>query len=288
MKLQINVSDEFGAFADKLVETHKTALPEDLKKHTPRSPNALIPLALVNMAKELKQDVPDAIMSEANEVLSRKPGPKKKNDRQLTLVDDRPGVRISLARIATGTTVIEVGLASVELHGCHTIGSAAQAAANAGWGTIPETQNSVPGLRFIPPGAPLVPEHAKPPKPNVTEVGVFVSEAQVQAGPIVILADGRTIPRVIGADGNDKLGRDVIRFQHAVVGDLLEQLGTPEHRAALLSFETEQSFRVANADALEIGWTVRRETRRGKRGFRYIPPGTKLRFVLPEQEVEVE
>ena len=96
MKLQINVSDEFGAFADKLVETHKTALPEDLKKNTPRSPNELIPLALVNMAKELKQDVPDTIMAEANEVLTRKPGTKKKDDRQLAFVDDKPETPVSL------------------------------------------------------------------------------------------------------------------------------------------------------------------------------------------------
>jgi hypothetical protein len=79
----------------------------------------------------------------------------------------------------------------------------------------------------------------------------------------------------------------VIRFQHASLSDKHADL-SEDAKAHALKMSTEQSFRIANADAVEIGWTVKRETRRGVRGFRYIPPGTKLRFVLPEQEIEME
>ncbi len=291
MKLQINVSDAFGTFADKLPEAYKKTLPEDQKRFAPRSANQLIPLAMCKLAEQLGC-LDEQAIAEAQEVVSRKPGPKKKDDRQLALVDDKPGVWVSLTKIATGTVIVEytgheLATRSVlDLRGCHVTVTAVQTAAIANWGVIPETNNGVPGLRFIPPGTPLHVEPPKPPRPSTTEVGTFVSEEQVQAGPIAILADGRTVPRNIGVDGSDKLGSDVIRFRHAELFGI-ESECPEDTKIQLIVNRTGESFRIANADAAELGWTVRLETRRGKKGFRYIPPGTKLRFVLPEQEIEV-
>jgi hypothetical protein len=279
-KLQTNVSEEFSKFAESLVDVYKKQHPEDLASHAPRSANQIIPSAMCVFAKSIGVDVPAEIAAEAILITSRKPGPKKKDDRQTTFVDGLPGVWISSVRISTGTVMVEVGDKCLSLQGCHVLRSAVEAAYLANWGAIPEERDGVPGLRFIPPGTSLASEPVKPPKPNTTEVGVFISDEKIRSGAFMILQDCRVVP-------NDEKAGDVIRFVQAKLKESEETIQLEATKESLLQKRVANSFRIANADAAEMGWTVRRETRRRKKGFRYIPPGAKLRYVLPEGEIEV-
>lgn len=283
-KLQINVSEEFAKFANSLVEAYKAKLPEDQKHTCPRSANQLIPLALVRVAIELGCEVPDTAKSEAALIVTRKPGPQKKKPLEShDLFDERPGTWLSNVAIGTGCALVTCGDKSLSLAGCHVPSTAVVAALEAGWGAIPEakkTQNDpehpgLPGIRFIPPGVDLAPKATPAPAPMaLADVGVWVAESSVLQRDQLVLPDCRIIEHT-----GQELPNGSIRIPKATpTGDKHEQ----KQHAILKAIATAQ------ANAYQLGWTMRKETKSGAPGILLIPPRVKLTYeIAPGRTVPV-
>lgn len=287
MKLQINVSDEFAKFTEELVETCKKKQNEEtpgLELLTPRSTNQLIPLALVRVAKEIGHDVPQSAIDEAKLILTRKPGPQKKKPVEShALFDERPGTWLSNVAIGTGCALVTCGDKSLSLAGCYVPSTAVVAALEAGWGAIPEakkTQNDpdhpgLPGIRFIPPGVDLAPKVTPAPPPMaLADVGAWIAESSVMQRDQLVLPDCRIIEHT-----NQDLPNGSIRIPKATTtGDKPEQ----KQHAILKAIATAQ------ANAYQLGWTMRKEQKNGSPGILLIPPRVKLTYeIAPGRTVPV-
>lgn len=300
-KLQCNVSDWFAETLDPAFQ--KAALEKHPEQKPPKLGN-LIPTALLDYAEtRLGLTVDPALRTEANEVLTRKPGPRaKKPIESHDLFDERPGTWISNVAIATGCAMVTVGEQSLHLSGCHVPVTAVQRAIEQGWGAIPESKKmsndpdhpGLPGIRFIPPGVDLVPKaSAAPASVALADVGVWVSEESIWRRTTLVLSDARAVPPIdgqavpenaftvpqahaldIGPADPDWPEAQKLAHQNAI---------DAARRQAILS-----SVASAQIEAYELGWTMRRETRRGSPGILFIPPRVKLTYeIAPGRTVPV-
>lgn len=304
MKLQCNVSDSFAEVLDPALQ--KAALEKHPEKKPPKLGN-LIPTALLDYAEaQFGLIVDPALRTEANEILTRKPGPRaKKPIESHDLFDERPGTWISNIAIATGCAMITVGEQSLHLSGCHVPSTAAQRAIEQGWGAIPEAKKTsndpdhpgLPGMRFVPPGADIVPKDTPAPAPvALADVGAWVSEDSILKRSTLILPDARA---VLLADGmrTQPIPSNAFILAQAHPLDLgpidpdwtepqkIARQGAIDaaRRQAILS-----SVATAQIEAYELGWTMRREIRNGKPGILLIPPRVKLTYeIAPGRTVPV-
>ena len=289
-KLQVNVSPEFAAFAESLVEERNKQTGQRVK-----SANQLIPLALIAYANTLfVRDIPESITTEATEVLSRKPGPQKKKPLEShDLFDALPGTWLSNVAIATGCALVTVVDDSLSLAGCYVPGSAAQAAFAAGWGAIPEAKKKssdpnhpgLPGLRFIPPGASFAPKEAHAPHAPMTlsDVGTWISEDSIFTRATIILPDGRAVPFATPMSEQSFLIPQAVEFGPDPIPDDASEAFKIAHASSVKEARRQavmQSIASAQIEAYELGWTMRREVRKGKAGILFVPPKVKLTYEI--------
>jgi hypothetical protein len=280
-KLQCPVSQEFLKLEPAL---QKAALEKDPTKKPPKL-NSLIPTAILNYVESIGVEVDPKWREEANEALTRKPGPqKKKIVESHNLFDERPGTWLSNVAIATGCALVTCGDKSLSLAGCCVSTTAAGRAIEQGWGAIPEakqTQNDpehpgLPGIRFIPPGVDLTPKTSPAPPPiALADVGAWISEASILQRDQVVLSDCR----VIEQDAKAAIPSDAIRIHKAIASS-----DKPEQKTlAVLT-----SIASAQAMAYQLGWTMRKETRSGRAGILLISPRIKLTYeIVPGRTVPV-
>lgn len=296
MKLQCNVSDSFAEVLDPALQ--KAALEKDPGKKPPKLSN-LIPTALLDYAEtQLGLTVDPALREEATEILIRKPGPQKKKPLEShDLFDERPGTWLSNVAIATGCAMVTCGDKSLSLAGCHVPTTAAERAVEQGWGAIPEVKETsngpLPGIRFIPPGVDLAPKATPAPLPMaLADVGAWVSEASIFSQSTLVLADGRTVQ--FSGSG---VPEDAILIQQAmepkvdpIPDDSPEPLKIAHKNAAIEARRRAimRSIATAQVSAYEIGWTARRETRKGIPGILLIPPRVRLTYeIAPGRTIPV-
>jgi hypothetical protein len=299
MKLQINVSPEFAKQLDvELAKTHTTVLPNE---KPPKLAN-LIPTALIHYADKIGATVTPEVRAEANDVLTRKPGPQKKKPLvSHNLFDPRPGVWIGEAAIETGFAIVRCGDQELSLAHCTDTSEAAARAVEERWGAIPEAKSesndpnapTTPGMRFIPPGASLLSK--EPPKHaplTLATVGTWISEESILTGATVVLGSGRNVPLQDGqAVPEDAFVVPGARVDPSPVESWWDENMLKAHAIA----EKERghqsvlaSIAAAQIEAYELGWTCKRETRKGKVGVLFIPPKVRLTYEIgPGQMVAV-
>jgi hypothetical protein len=288
-KLQVNVSPEFAAFAESLVEERNKQTEQRVK-----SANQLIPLAIVALAALFVRDIPESIASEADEVLTRKPGPQKKKPIvSHDLFDSLPGTWISSVAIATGCAVVFCGEQSLSLTECTHMEVAALKAVNVGWGAIPESKKTssdpdhpgLPGLRFIPPGASLAPKEAPATLAPMTlsNVGTWISEDSIFTRATIVLPDGRAVPFATPMSEQSFLIPQAVEPRVDAIPDDASEAFKIAHANAAKEARRQavmQSIASAQIEAYELGWTMRREVRKGKPGILFVPPKVKLTYEI--------
>jgi len=293
-KLQVNVSPEFAAFAESLVDARKKVLATNPDAAHPRSANQLIPVGLLEYANFLGVDVPEQIRTEAREIITRKPGPQKKKPiASHDLFDTLPGTWLSNVAIATGCALVMVGDESLSLAGCYKPSSAAQTALDAGWGAIPEAKKTstdpdhpgLPGLRFIPPGASLAPKEAPATLAPMTlsDVGTWISEDSIFARATIVLPDGRAVPFATPMSEQSFLIPQAMEPRVDAIPDDAPEAFRIAHANAVKEARRQavmQSIASAQIEAYELGWTMRREVRKGKAGILFVPPKVKLTYEI--------
>jgi len=290
-KLQINISPEFAAFAESLVEERNKIQTEQRVK----SANQLIPLAIIAYANTLSvRDIPESITTEAAEVLTRKPGPQKKKPlASHDLFDSLPGTWLSNVAIATGCALVTVGDESLSLAGCYGPDSAARTAFAADWGVIVEAKKTstdpdhpgLPGLRFIPPGASLAPKEAQAVHAPMTlsDVGTWISEDSIFTRATIVLPDGRAVPFATPMSEQSFLIPQAVEPRVNAVPDDASEAFKIAHTNAVKEARRQavmQSIASAQIEAYELGWTMRREVRKGKAGILFVPPKVKLTYEI--------
>ena len=288
-KLQVNVSPEFAAFAESLVEERNKQTGQRVK-----SANQLIPLAIIALAALFVRDIPGSITSEADEVLTRKPGPQKKKPiASHDLFDSLPGTWLSSVAIATGCAVVFCGEQSLSLSECTYMEVAALKAVNMGWGAIPETKKissdpdhpGLPGLRFIPPGASLTPKEspATPAPMTLSDVGTWISEDSIFTRATIVLPDGRAVPFATPMSEQSFLIPQAVEFGPDPIPDDASEAFKIAHASSVKEARRQavmQSIASAQIEAYELGWTMRREVRKGKAGILFVPPKVKLTYEI--------
>lgn len=293
-KLQVNVSPEFAAFAESLVDAYKKMHPDDLASHAPRSANQLLPSALCVFAKSIGVDVPADVATEAILITSRKPGPQKKKPiTSHDLFDALPGTWLSNVAIATGCALVTVGDDSLSLAGCYGPDSAARTAFGAGWGVIVEAKKTssdpdhpgLPGLRFIPPGASLAPKEAPATHAPMTlsDVGTWISEDSIFTRATIVLPDGRAVPFATPMSEQSFLIPQAVEPRVDAVPDDASEAFKIAHASSVKEARRQavmQSIASAQIEAYELGWTMRREVRKGKAGILFVPPKGKLTYEI--------
>lgn len=300
MKLQCNVSDSFAEVLDPALQ--KAALEKHPEKKPPKLGN-LIPTALLDYAEaQFGLIVDPALRAEAAEILVRKPGPRtKKPIESHELFDERPGAWLSNVAIATGCALVTVGEDSLSLTGCHVPGSAAQTAFAANWGVIVEAKKTstdpdhpgLPGLRFIPPGASLAPkESPAPPAPmTLSDVGTWISEDSIFTRATIVLPDGRAVPFAAPMSEQSFLIPQANEPRVDAIPDDASEAFKTAHANTVKEARRQavmQSIATAQIEAHELGWTMRREIRKGKPGILFVPPKVKLTYeIAPGRTVPV-
>ena len=297
-KLQCNVSDHFAESLDLSLQKSAIAAEPDKK---PAKMSNLIPTALLGYLESIGGTVDPALRTEATEILTRKPGPRiKKLIESHALFDDRPGVWLSNVAIVTGCALATRGEKSLSLAGCHSPSFAAERAIEQGWGAIPETKHTsddptiagLPGMRFIPPGADLVPKAPVAPAPMaLADVGVWISEESIFTQSTIILPDGRAVPF-----------STPMSAQSFLIPQATEPAINPPNpewsEAALIEYQKTikesrqlavmQSIAFAQVEAYQLGWTMRREIKSGRPGILLIPPRVRLTYeIAPGRTVPV-
>jgi hypothetical protein len=289
-KLQVNVSPEFAAFAESLVEERNKIQNEPRVKGA----NQLIPMALIAYANTLfVRDIPESITAEASEVLSRKPGPQKKKPLEShDLFDGRPGVWLSNVALATGCAMAICGEHSLPFPGYNKEESAGHAM-RMGWGVIPETRPTsndpndpgLPGLRFIPPGVDFAPTTKAPAPMALADVGVWVSEESISARSTLVLSDARIVnhnPAVTVPENAFVIPCATLPSKAQYLPDWTEAQKMAHDTAYEEAKKSAvfDSIMFAQIEAYELGWTMRREVRKGKAGILFVPPKVKLTYEI--------
>jgi len=298
-KLQVNVSTEFATFAESLVDARKKALATNPDAAHPRSANQLIPIGLIEYANFLGVDVPESIRTEAREIVTRKPGPQKKKPLEShDLFDGRPGVWLSDVALATGCAMAICGEHSLPFSGYNKEESAAHAM-RMGWGVIPESRPTsndpndpgLPGLRFIPPGVDFVPTPKAPAPMTLSDVGTWISEDSIFTRATIVLPDGRAVPFATPMSEQSFLIPQAVEPRVDAIPDDASEAFRTAHANAVKEARRQavvQSIASAQIEAYELGWTMRREVRKGKTGILFVPPKVKLMYeIAPGQVVPV-
>jgi hypothetical protein len=297
-KLQCNVSDSFADVLDPALQ--KAALDKRPEQKPPKLGN-LIPTALLNYWEAIGGTVDPKLRTEATEILTRKPGPRTKKPLEShDLFDERPGTWLSNVAIATGCALVTCGDKQLSLAGCHVPKTAAAKAIDDGWGVIVEAKKmsndpavqGVPGLRFIPPGSDLAQKATAAPAPmTLSDVGTWVSEESIFTRATIVLPDGRAVPFAAPMSAQSFLIPQATEpaadspdptWPEAVLVEYQKNLKEARRQAVM------QSIALAQVEAYELGWTMRREIRSGKPGILLIPPRVKLTYeIAPGRTVPV-
>ena len=149
-------------------------------------------------------------------------------------------------------------------------------------------------MRFVPPGVSLLPK--EPPKHTpltLASVGTWISEESITQKGFLVLADGRAVDFVAGRE----VPMNAFVVPCAVLGaktHYLPDWTDAQKKAHDEAYEDSkkraalESIMFAQAEAYELGWTCKRETRKGKVGILFIPPKVRLTYeVGPGQTVAV-
>lgn len=127
------------------------------------------------------------------------------------------------------------------------------------------------GLDVVPQPEPMAP----------ADVGAWLSEVQLRRYNHVCMPDGRLVKQ---SDAErETMLRDATQPSGAL---LIDRVNTDGANAIEAVARIRKAFADIAADAVESGWTVRREGRGGYTGLHLVPPGIELRYqVAPGRTV---